>query len=99
MDSKITGQKFWLMKEGGIYRFKKFLEEVDDRQLSNVELTKAKGGFRKVEFKYYGLLIRLQRLFPAPVVRKMLLSIDKVLTNDYSPFKVLGQKALVIYRK
>lgn len=80
-------------------KFKKFLEEVDDRQLSQAELVKAKGGFRKAEFSYYGLLIRLQRLFPAPAVRKALLSIDKVLTHNYSPFKILGQKGLIIYTK
>ncbi|MBN1316238.1 MAG: class I SAM-dependent methyltransferase [Anaerolineales bacterium] len=76
-----------------------FLENVDDRALSNVELINAKGKFEKVEFRYYGLLIRLIRIFPNPKFIEILSSIDSLLTHEYSPFKKLAQNVLVLYRK
>lgn len=80
-------------------RFKAYLEEADDRTLSNIELTDAKGCFREIEFRYYGLLIRLMRLFPNPKLRELLNTIDFFLTHKHSPIKKLSQQVLVIYRK
>ncbi|MBN1874738.1 MAG: class I SAM-dependent methyltransferase [Anaerolineae bacterium] len=76
-----------------------FLEAADDRALSNAELTDAKGCFREIEFKYYGLLIRLTRLFPGSKFRQLLQTIDLFLTHKYSPIKKLSRVILVTYRK
>lgn len=75
------------------------LQEADDRALSNIELTNAKGCFGDIEFRYYGLLIRLVRLFPNSKFREFLSNIDLFLTHKYSPIKKLSQTVLVIYRK
>lgn len=80
-------------------KFKAHLEEADDRSLSNIELTDAKGCFREIEFRHYGLLIRLGRLFPNPRLKKLLNTIDYFLTHEYSPVRKLSQQVLVIYRK
>ncbi len=80
-------------------RFKKHMEEADDRALSNIELTNAKGSFRQIEFRYHGLLIRLMRLFSNPQLRVILNRIDFFLTHKYSPIKKLSQQVLVIYSK
>lgn len=80
-----------------------YLEKADDRDLSNTELNEAKGCFKDVEFKYYGLLFRLIRLIPAFKYRKqsekILNIIDSFLTHRYSPVKKLSQAVLVVYRK
>lgn len=80
-------------------KWKEYLREADDRALSNIELTDAKGCFREIEFSYYGLLIRLSRLFPNSKFRKLLETTDLLLTHKYSPIKKLSQSVLVIYRK
>lgn len=80
-------------------KFKAYLEEADDRDLSINEFIDAKGSFREVEFSYYGLLIRLTRVFPNLKLRELLDTIDSYLTHKDSPIKTLSQQALVIYRK
>ena len=67
--------------------YKRYLEEADDRALSNSELTEAKGSFRQIEFRYYGLLNYLKRIFPNHKLRKLLTTIDLYLTHKYSPIK------------
>lgn len=79
--------------------WKKHLQEADDRSLSNKELVSAKGAFDSISFIYYGFLIRLGRLSRNNSFRKLLSSIDVLLTHKYSPIKRLSQGALVIYKK
>jgi SAM-dependent methyltransferase len=79
--------------------WKRYAEGLDDRALSSAELTGAKGRFRSVEFKYYGLLIRLARLSPNVRWRESLTIVDRLLTHRLSPFRRLSQSVLVIYRK
>lgn len=79
--------------------WKRYLKEADDRSLSSTELTDAKGCFREIEFRYYGLLIRLARLFPNARLRELLTTTDGLLTHKYSPIRKLSQGVLVIYRK
>lgn len=76
-----------------------FLEEADDRSLSDAELINAKGEFSEVKLKYYGFLIRLGRLYPNKVFKNILKGIDYVLTHDLSPLKKLSQSVIVIYKK
>jgi len=76
-----------------------YLQQADDRSLSNIELTNAKGCFREVEFEYYGLLRRLTRFFPNSKFRELLKTIDFFLTHKYSPIRKLSQTVVVIYRK
>lgn len=80
-------------------KWEKHLREVDDRALSNVELTDAKGCFRDVDFRYYGFLIRLNRLFPQSGFRKIMETADLMLTHKYSPLKKMSQSVLVQYTK
>lgn len=80
-----------------------YLEEADDRDLSNIELTEAKGCFRDIELRHYGLLVRLIRLIPDSKFRKQFIKvvkiIDSFLTHNYSPIKKLSKTVLAIYRK
>jgi len=80
-------------------KWKKYLYNRDDRSLSNNELIKAKGYFLKPQFKYYGLLIRLNRVLPGERFKKILKTIDLVLTHKYSLIKKLSQQIIVIYKK
>jgi len=80
-------------------KWKLHLKAADDRALSNAELMDAKGDFKKVEFKYYGFIIRLTRLYPNRTFQRMLESIDNILTHRYSPVKKLSQSVLVTYKK
>jgi hypothetical protein len=80
-------------------KWKKHLKQADDRTLTNKELISSKDRFNEIEFKYYGLLIRLKRLFPNPAFKNVLTTIDTFLTHRYSPFKGLSQKVLVKYKK
>lgn len=79
--------------------WKRYLREADDRSLSSTELMDAKGSFKEIEFEYYGLLIRLIRLFPNAKFRELMKAIDSLLTHKYSPIRKLSQSVLVIYRK
>jgi len=80
-------------------KWKKYINEADDRSLSTNELINAKNGFSKVECKYYGLFIRLTRIFHGKIFRRILNNIDSLLTKKYSPIKKLSQQILVIYEK
>ena len=80
-------------------RWKKYLFEADDRDLTNKELIFAKGSFRNVDFKYYGFLIRLARIFPNEKFSKLLTNVDLLFTHRLSPFKKLSQGVFVVYRK
>ena len=75
------------------------LKTRDDRALSNAELTNAKGPFREVDFRYFGLLTRINRLFPNSKGKQLLARIDSVLTHRLSPVKKLARTVLVTYRK
>ncbi|MGC8576263.1 MAG: class I SAM-dependent methyltransferase [Caldisericum sp.] len=78
----------------------KYLKVRDDRALSNMELLEAGRIYSMVEFKkYYGLLVRLGRLFPFERFISMLSKIDVLLTNNYSPLKFLSQAVMVVYIK
>jgi ubiquinone/menaquinone biosynthesis C-methylase UbiE len=79
--------------------WKRYLKETDDRPLSNNELTDAKGCFREIEFSYYGLLIRLERLFPNNEFHNLLTQIDSLLIHKHSPIQKLGALVLVVYSK
>lgn len=80
-------------------KWKQYLVKADDRPLSNKEFTDAKGLFREVKFRYYGLLRRLERLFPWAQCQKLFASIDLFLTHTHSPIKRLSQAVLVTFRK
>lgn len=80
-------------------KWKKYIREADDRSLSTNELINAKNGFSKVNCKYYGLFIRLTRIFHGKRFRRVLNNIDSLLTKKYSPIKKLSQQILVIYEK
>jgi ubiquinone/menaquinone biosynthesis C-methylase UbiE len=80
-------------------KWAEFIERADDRSLSNRELADAKGSFREVEFRYYGWLIRLGRLFPNAGFKRLLQKLDLLFTHKYSPVKKLSQRVVVIYRK
>lgn len=80
-------------------KWKDYLESVDDRPLSNNELMSARGSFASAEFKYYGLLVRLFRLFPNKKFRSFLEAVDSFLTHKYSPLRMLSQQILVTYEK
>ena len=75
-----------------------YLSRVDDRTMTNRELVQAKGDFEKVEFKYYGLVVRLYRLFRNASFRKFLVNVDKALTHPLSPVKKLSRSVLVTYK-
>ncbi len=75
------------------------LQKADDRALSNAELINAGSCFEEIEFRHYGLLIRLARLFHNSKYKKLLNFIDLFLAHKYSPIKRLSQSILVIYRK
>jgi ubiquinone/menaquinone biosynthesis C-methylase UbiE len=78
----------------------KYLKVRDDRALSNIELLEAGKLYSKVEFKkYYGLLVRLGRLFPFERFVSILNKIDVLLTNNHSPLKYLSQAVMVVYTK
>lgn len=79
--------------------WKKYLQEADDRALTNKELVSAKGEFDSISFTYYGFLSRLVRLFRNVRFRKLLSKIDVLLTHRFSPIKKLSQSGLVIYKK
>jgi len=79
--------------------WKKHLAEADDRALSNKELVGAKGGFDTIHFKYYGMFIRLQRLWQNATLGKILTKIDHYATHPNSPIKKLSQSVLVSYEK
>lgn len=80
-------------------RWRAYLETVDDRALSDAELTAARGLFREVDFEYRGLLVRLVRLWPDRKLRELLERADVYLTDRRSPVRRLSQSAIVTYRK
>lgn len=80
-------------------KWKEHQKKAQDRALSNSEFMNAKGSFKEVEFKYYGLLSRLGRLYENPKFLSILEKIDLLLTHKYSPFKKLSRAIVVIYRK
>ena len=79
--------------------WKKHLYEADDRALSNKELIAAKGKFTAVDFTYYGMFIRLHRLWRNASFGKLLTTLDRYATHTYSPIKKLSQSVLVQYDK
>jgi 2-polyprenyl-3-methyl-5-hydroxy-6-metoxy-1,4-benzoquinol methylase len=79
--------------------WQKHLAEADDRALSDQELTASKGEFHSVYFNYYGMFIRLQRLWKNTAFLRLLNAIDKHATSSYSPIKKLSQSVLVSYQK
>ena len=76
-----------------------YLQKVDDRSLSDKELIQAKDRFSRVEFRHYGLFIRLERLVTNVKFLNFLREVDSLLTHRYSPLKRLSQTVLVVYRK
>ncbi len=79
--------------------WKKHLSGADDRALSNKELIAAKGKFTTVGFIYYGMFIRFHRLWRNTTFGKILTTIDRYATHNYSPVKKLSQSVLVRYDK
>lgn len=79
--------------------WKKYLDEADDRALSNKELEQAKGYFKSVKFRYYGMFIRLQRLWKNHYFTLLLKAIDRYTTHPLSPINKLSQSVLVTYYK
>lgn len=79
--------------------WQKHLAEADDRALSNKELVTAKGKFADVYFAYYGMFIRLQRLWRNATFGKLLAKLDHYATHPSSPIKKLSQSVLVRYEK
>ncbi len=79
--------------------WQKHLAEADDRALSDKELVIAKGKFANVYFSYYGMFIRLQRLWKNETFVKLLAKIDRYATPPSSPIKKLSQSVLVRYEK
>lgn len=79
--------------------WKKYLQEADDRALSNRELISAKGAFDSVSFFYYGFLIRLGRLSRNALFIRLLTGLDVLLTYKFSPLTRLSQEGLIIYKK
>ena len=74
-----------------------YLDRVDDRTMTDKELVAAGEGFEKVDFEYYGLIIRLYRLFRNSTFRKVLIAADRLLTHPVSPIKKLSRSVLVTY--
>jgi len=74
-----------------------YLNRSDDRPMTNKELINARGKFEGVEFTYYGLVIRLYRLFRNSTFRRFLVLIDKALTHKFSPVKKLSRSVIVTY--
>gem|GEM_PF-2259050 len=79
--------------------WQKHLTEADDRALSNTELVSAKAGFTSVRFQYYGMFIRLNRLWNNTSFIQLLTKMDHYATHPNSPIKKLSQSVLVSYRK
>lgn len=79
--------------------WRKYLAESDDRALSNRELEEAKGSFTSVYFQYYGMFIRLQRLWGNPKLTSLLKTVDRFASHRRSPIKKLSQSVLVSYHK
>jgi ubiquinone/menaquinone biosynthesis C-methylase UbiE len=76
-----------------------FLADADDRALTDAELMRAGARFSAVDFRYYGLLVRLSSLLPDRRVRRVLSAADSALTAPSSPVRKYGQQALVTFVK
>ena len=80
-------------------KWKQFVEEDDDRTLTDEELRKAGQLFSNVRFLYTQFLVRICRIFPSKTLSRMLEKIDILLTGDLSPLRTLSRFACVIYTK
>jgi ubiquinone/menaquinone biosynthesis C-methylase UbiE len=79
--------------------WQKHLAEADDRALSNTELLFAKAGFTSVRFQYYGMFIRLKRLWNNTLFIQLLTKMDHYASHPNSPIRKLSQSVLVSYKK
>lgn len=79
--------------------YARFLSAADDRALSDAELRQAGAQFSAIDFRYYGLLVRLSVLLPNDRLKRALTRVDVALTAPCSPLRKLGQQVLVTFTK
>jgi 2-polyprenyl-3-methyl-5-hydroxy-6-metoxy-1,4-benzoquinol methylase len=84
----ILNRKAWL----------EYVRALDDRSLTNRELTSAGQHFGTVKIRPYGLLVRISRLIGRKY-KRTLAAADRVLLRSIPPLRYLCQTVLVEYRK
>ncbi len=77
--------------------WRRYLAGLDDRPMTDAELTRAGESFLQVQLRHYGLLVRLERLTGARG-RDRLTSADQWLFRNLPALRRYGQSVLVTYR-
>jgi hypothetical protein len=76
--------------------WRRYLATLDDRPMTDAELTRAGESFSQVRLRHYGLLVRLERLTGARG-RDRLTAADQWLFQHVPALKRYGQSVLVTY--
>jgi hypothetical protein len=76
--------------------WRRYLASLDDRPMTDVELTRAGESFSRVSLRHYGLLVRLERLVGRRS-RRSLTAADQWLFRNMPALRRYGQSVLVTY--
>ena len=80
-------------------KWAKFVEEADDRPLTERELRNAGSIFDEINIEYHEWLVRLSRVIPGVFAESVFRVVDLLLTHRYSPVKKLSRLVVVEYKK
>jgi 2-polyprenyl-3-methyl-5-hydroxy-6-metoxy-1,4-benzoquinol methylase len=94
-DDPLSYRPSWLQRSA----WRHYLDNAEDRTLSDAEMRRAAAPFSAVKFDYHGCLARLNRVVPGEFAHRTFAAMDTYLTHERSPVRRFGQVGLVTCSK